>query len=58
MGNAGEICVVVKHSLKRGKMLSKITDNIEKKFDEETTNQQANKLDKLCLTRWTVRAEC
>ena len=39
-------------------MLSKITDNIEEKFDKETTNQQANKLDKLCITRWTVRAEC
>ena len=40
------------------KMLGKITDNIEKKFHEETTNQQASKMDKLCVTRWAVCVEC
>ena len=39
-------------------MLAKITDNIEGKFDEETTSQQASKLNKHCVTRWTVRAVC
>ena len=53
-----EICVLVKYSPKREKMLGKMTDNIEGKFDEGTTNQQASKLDKLCVTIWTVRAEC
>ena len=43
---------------KRQKMFGKITDNIEAKFDEKTTNQQASKLDKLCVTRWTSRTEC
>ena len=39
-------------------MAVKITDNIEEKLDEETINQQASKLDKLCIVRWTVSAEC
>ena len=57
MGTVGEICDLVKYSPKREKMLGKITDNVEEKFDEETTTQQASKLDKLCVTRWKVLAE-
>lgn len=55
MGTVGEICVLVKYSPKREKMLGKINENIEGTFDE--TNR-AIKLDKLCVTRWTVRANC
>ena len=58
MGTISDICILVKYSPKQEKMLSKITNNIEEKFDKETTNQQASKLNKLCVTRWTVRAEC
>ena len=59
MGTVGEISALLKYSSKREKkVFDKITDNIEGKSDEEVTNQQANKLDKLCVTRWTVRAEC
>lgn len=39
MGTVGEICVLVKYSLKREKMLGKITENIEGVFDEERTNE-------------------
>ena len=35
-----------------------ITDSNEGEFDEETTSQQASRLDKLCITRWIVYAEC
>ena len=38
-------------------MLGKTTDITDRKFDEETTKQQASKLDKLCPMRWTVHAE-
>ena len=58
MGTTGEVCILVKFSPKREKMLGKITDNIEGTFDEETINEQASKLDKLCITRWTIRAIC
>ena len=55
MGTVGEICVLVKYSPKREKMLGKIIDNIEGSIDE---TRHASKLDKLCVTRWTVRANC
>ena len=35
-------------------MLGKLTENMEETFDPD--EQQATKLDKLCVTRWTVRA--
>ena len=56
MATPGEVCVLVKLSPKRKKMLGKITDNIEGTFDEETINEQASKLNKLCITRWTICA--
>ena len=58
MGTVGVICVLVKYCPKREKILGKIIDNVEGKFDEETTNQQASKLDKRSVTRWRVRTEC
>ena len=46
-----EICVLVKYSPKREKLLGNIQDNIEGEYQTTT-------LDKLCPTRWTVRADC
>ena len=37
-------------------MLGKLTENVEGTFDPD--EQQATKLDKLCVTRWTIRANC
>ena len=56
MGTVGEICVLVKYSPKREKMLGKLTENVEGTFDPD--EQQATKLDKLCFTMRTVRANC
>ena len=57
MGTVGEICVLVKYSPKREKMLGNILENIEGEF-EEPSRYHNQKLDKLCVTRWTVRAKC
>ena len=57
MGTAGEICVLVKYSPKREKMLGNLTENIEGEF-EESSSSVHQKLDKLCVTRWTIRAKC
>ena len=54
VGTVGEICVLVNYSPKQKKLLGKRTDNIEVKFDKETTNQPASKLEKLCVTRWAA----
>ena len=48
MRTVWEICVLVKYSLKREKMLGKLTQNVEGTFDPD--EQQATKLDKLCVT--------
>ena len=56
MGTVGEIYVLVKYSSKREKMLGKLTENVEGTFDRD--EQQATKLDKLCVSRCTVRANC
>lgn len=56
MGTVGEICVLVKYSPKREKILGAIMENIEGEFEELRPGYQ--KLDKLCVTRWTVRAKC
>ena len=47
-----EICILVKYSPKREKLLGNIQENIEGEQQPRTT------LDKLCPTRWTVRAAC
>ena len=44
-----EICILVKYSPKREKLLGNIQENIE-------GEQQPTTLDKLCPTRWAVRA--
>ena len=56
MGTVGEICVFVKYSPKREKMLGKLTENVEGAFNPD--EQQPTKLDKLCVTSWTVHANC
>ena len=55
MGTAGEICVLVKYSPKREKLLGKLSENIEGTLE---TDQQASRLDKLSVTKWTIRANC
>jgi len=50
MGTAGEICVLIKYSPKREKILGSI--------DETEETEKHATLDKLCTTRWTVRASC
>ena len=37
-------------------MLGKLTEDVEGTFDRD--EQQTTKLEKLCVTRWTVRADC
>ena len=56
MGTVGEICVLVKYSPKGEKMLGRIRENIEGEFFDD--NNKYSALDKLCVTRWTVRASC
>ena len=56
MGTVEEICVSLMYSPKLKKMLGKVTENVEGTFDTE--EQQPTKLDKLCVTRWTFRANC
>ena len=46
----------MKYSPKREKMRRKLTENVEGTFDPD--EQQANKFDKFCVTRWTVCANC
>ena len=48
--------VLVRYSPKREKMLGKLTENVEGTFDPD--KHQATKLDKLCVTKWIVRANC
>ena len=55
MGTAGEICVLVKYSPKREKLLGTLSENIEGTFE---TDKQARRLDKLSATRWTIWANC
>lgn len=57
METVGEIFVLVKYSPKLEKMLGNIVENIEGKF-EESSRSNNQKLDKLCATRWTIRAKC
>ena len=46
-----EICILVKYSPKREKILGNFQDNIEGEYQTTT-------VDKLCPTRWTVRTDC
>jgi len=59
LGTVGEISVLVKYSPKRETMLGKIMENIEGEFEDgDRAEHSVTKLDKLCVTRWTVRAKC
>ena len=55
MSTAGEICVLVKCSPKREKILRKIVENTEGDLSKELW---AGKISKLSTTRWTVRTTC
>ena len=57
MGTVGEICVLVKYSPKREKILGSLEENIDTDSDGEKNNKPVS-LDKLSATRWTVRAAC
>ena len=57
MGTVGEITVLVKFSPKREKMHGDIHENVEG-LDQEGLEVRRESLDKLCATRWSVRANC
>ena len=57
MGTVSEICILVKYSPKRERMLGEIQSNIEGIEDTNYT-QGVITIDKLCPTRWTVKANC
>ncbi|XP_066925948.1 zinc finger MYM-type protein 1-like [Clytia hemisphaerica] len=56
MSTAGEICILVKYSPKREKMLGEMSSNIE--VADDVAVDEGTSLDKLSETRWTVRANC
>ena len=58
LGTVSEKCVLVKYSSKCEKMLGSIMENIEGEFEEQPKTDHPSKLDKLCVTRWTVRGKC
>ena len=57
MGTVGEICVLDKYSSKREKMMGSIVQKIEGEF-EGSSRSDNQKLDKLCVSRKTIRAKC
>ena len=57
MGTAGEICILVKYSPKREKILGSLYEITEGELDD-TDKDNHTSLDKLCATRWMVRASC
>ena len=57
MGVVSEICVLVKYSPKREKMLGRLDKNVEGEINDDESTKNIS-LDKLCTTRWTVRASC
>lgn len=59
MGTAGEICILIKYSPKREKILESLDEMTEGDMHEtEMENEKRASLGKLCTTRWTVRASC
>ena len=56
MGTVGEITVLIKYSPKREKMLGSLIENVEGL--EEGQEGKGDSLDKMSVTRWTVRANC
>ena len=55
MSTAGEICILVKYSPKREKILGKIAENIQGDLAKELCT---GKISKLSTTRWTIRTTC
>ena len=60
MGTVGEICVLVKYSPTRENMLGELKSNVDADIDEEALDDddKVPSLDKLCITRWTIRGKC
>ena len=58
MRRVGKRTVIVKFLPKREKMLDSLIEGVEGVEENETVNNKADSLDKLCATRWTVRARC
>ena len=60
MGAVGEICALVKYSPKRENMLGEIKSNVDADIDEEALDDDDKVpfLDKLYITRWTIRGKC
>ena len=56
MRTVGEITVLIKYSPKREKMLGSLIENVEGL--EESQEGKGDSLDKMPVTRWTVRANC
>ena len=56
-GTVGEICILVKFSPKRQNLLGEIKENIAGMHDD-SGEATCKTIDKLCVTRWTVRARC
>ena len=56
MGTVGEITVLIKYSPKREKMLGSLIENV--KGLEESQEGKGDSLDKMSVTRWSVRANC
>ena len=56
MNTVREICILANYSPKRENILGRMQENFEGNFDSYTDNFLA--LEKLCPTRWTVRASC
>ena len=55
MGTVVEIISLVKYSPKRERMLGDIKENIQFESADQDTEEPSLSLDKLCVTRWTVR---
>ena len=58
METVDEICILIKYSPKREKLLGEIKDNIINENDQIEETENSASIDKLCLTKWTVRAKC
>ena len=58
MGTLGEICALVKLFPKKENLLGTICEQVERKVNDENDTNQFSSLDKLCITRWTIHANC
>ena len=60
MGTVSDICVLVIYSPKRENMLGEIKSNVDADIDKEALDDggKVPSLDKLGITRWTIRGKC